>query len=315
MRVLPSHSRSFQLAFLLGLLLPNDIQSFHHPRGSLTRPLTAPSSSTALYGLKKGGKFNKQKDLAAKMEEAKRQREQAEGGTAPAAATSAVEDGLSSEEIKLRNDRQRFQDLLENSMIRTDDDGMGLGSYLTVEQEEENADAVYRGVARLYEGDPAPSTPFAELLDIQTEEPLGKSGVSRLIPWENSSKANDYVVVITDPRPKSVELRSAMKKLCSGAVAEEIVKRCVIIDTDTPGENRRFLKKNFAEGSMVEGLTVLVDENLEWMREYTALGEKRFSMTMFVLSDGRCQKIAREVDADLICNAVTNAVRAMKSNN
>lgn len=71
-----------------------------------------------------------------------------------------------------------------------------------------------------------------------------------------------------------MELRSAMKKLCSGAVAEEIVRRCVVIDTDTPGENRRFLKKNFAEGSMVEGLTVLVDENLEWMREYTALGEK-----------------------------------------
>lgn len=94
------------------------------------------------------------------------------------------------------------------------------------------------------------------------------------MPWENTSKSNDYIVVITDPRPKSVELRSAMKKLCSGAVAEEIVKRCVIIDTDTPGENRRFLKKNFAEGSMVEGLTVLVDENLEWMREYTALGEK-----------------------------------------
>lgn len=94
------------------------------------------------------------------------------------------------------------------------------------------------------------------------------------MPWENSSKPHDYIVVITDPRPKSVELRSAMKKLCSGAVAEEIVRRCVVIDTDTPGENRRFLKKNFAEGSMVEGLTVLVDENLEWMREYTALGEK-----------------------------------------
>ena len=71
-----------------------------------------------------------------------------------------------------------------------------------------------------------------------------------------------------------MELRSAMKKMCSGAVAEEIVKRCVVIDTDTPAENRRFLKKNFAEGSMVESLTVLVDENLEWMREYTALGEK-----------------------------------------
>ena len=38
-------------------------------------------------------------------------------------------------------------------------------------------------------------------------------------------------------------------------------------------------------------------------------------MTVFVLSDGRCQKIAREVDADLICNTVTNAVIALKSKN
>lgn len=75
------------------------------------------------------------------MEAAKRQREQAEGGTTTA-ATPAGEDGLSGEEIKLRNDRQRFQDLLENSMSGMDDDGMGLGNYLTVEQEEENADAV-----------------------------------------------------------------------------------------------------------------------------------------------------------------------------
>jgi hypothetical protein len=75
------------------------------------------------------------------MEAAKRQREQAEGGTTTT-ATSAGEDGLSTEDIKLRNDRQRFQDLLENSMSGMDDDGMGLGHYLTVEQEEENADAV-----------------------------------------------------------------------------------------------------------------------------------------------------------------------------
>lgn len=137
-----------------------------------------------------------------------------------------------------------------------------------------------RGIHRLYEGDPAPSSPFAELLNIETGEPLGHSGMSRLVPWEGGSKTappNDYLVVITDPRPKSIELRSAVKRLCNGGsgLGVEVLKRTVVINSDTPGENRKFLKKNFAENSVgVEALTVLVDENLEWMREYTALGEK-----------------------------------------
>ncbi len=57
-----------------------------------------------------------------------------------------------------------------------------------------------------------------------------------------------------------------------------------MINADTPAENRRFVKKTFgtAEGGgstgiassgMRDGLTILCDENLEWMREYTALGE------------------------------------------
>lgn len=58
-------------------------------------------------------------------------------------------------------------------------------------------------------------------------------------------------------------------------------------------------------------MTVLVDENLEWMREYTALGEKRFSMTMFVLSEGKCQKIARDIDEFVVCNAIKNAVKSV----
>eukprot|EP00970_Alexandrium_tamarense_P015883 scaffold5676_cov189-Alexandrium_tamarense.AAC.8 len=249
------------------------------------------TSSTSLAAMKKG-KFNKQKDLAAKMEEAKRLREAQQLDPSspkddplpetPTSEAKPTDKQLSSEEIKQRNDRQRFADLLENSMNGVDggDGGVGGDYYLTVEQEEENADAVYRGIHRLYEGDPAPSSPFAELLNIETGEPLGHSGMSRLVPWEGGSKTappNDYLVVITDPRPKSIELRSAVKRLCNGGsgLGVEVLKRTVVINSDTPGENRKFLKKNFAENSVgVEALTVLVDENLEWMREYTALGEK-----------------------------------------
>lgn len=102
----------------------------------------------------KKGKFNKQKDLAAKMEEAKRLREAQQldpsflkDDPLPETPTSEAKPNdkqLSSEEIKQRNDRQRFADLLENSMNGVDggDGGVGGDYYLTVEQEEENADAV-----------------------------------------------------------------------------------------------------------------------------------------------------------------------------
>jgi hypothetical protein len=129
-----------------------------------------------------------------------------------------------------------------------------------------------RGVVRLYEGDPVPTNPFAELLSIQNGEPIGKGGMKRLVPWEgsHSTTSTDYLVVITDPRPKSVELRTAMRGL-TDALNGDILKKCLVINTDTPGENRRFLKKNFGEDV---DLRILVDENMEWMREYTALGEK-----------------------------------------
>ncbi|KAL3793599.1 hypothetical protein ACHAWO_001648 [Cyclotella atomus] len=299
--------RSLSLPTILCTLTATVVHSFHNIHPPILTITTHPSTSTtSLHGLKKGGKFGKQKDLAAKMEAAKRQRQVADGSLSPT-SSSEQEESLSPEEIKLRNDRKRFESLLSSS-LRNDSDGLG-GDYLTVQQEEENAEAVFRGVARLYEGDPAPSTPFAELVSIENGEPIGKGGVERLLP----NKADDYIVVITDPRPKSVELRSAIRKLVSGTVNEEIVKRCIVINPDSPGENRKMMKK-LSGDSLAGKLRVLVDEDLEWMREYTALGEKRFSMSMFILSDGKCQKIARDVDGDLIGSVITNAVNAMKDN-
>merc|ERR1712032_1685302 len=139
-------------------------------------------------------------------------------------------------------------DMLDKSMISGGD--FDKGYYLTMGQENENADALYRGVVRLYEGDPAPTAPFAELLSIQNGEPIGKGGAKRLLPWEGSQSvaSSDYLIVVTDPRPKSVELRTAMKRL-AGALSSDLLKQCLVINTDTPAENRRFLKKNLGDDS------------------------------------------------------------------
>jgi hypothetical protein len=47
--------------------------------------------------------------------------------------------------------------------------------------------------------------------------------------------------------------------------------------------------------------------------QHTCTLIQRFSMTMFVLSEGKCQKIARDVDEFVVCNAVKNAVKTVKN--
>ena len=138
---------------------------------------------------------------------------------------------------------------------------------------------------------------------------MGKGGIPRLVPWEGSRSSNsgDYLVCITDPRPKSTELRTALKRL-SGALTADTLKKCLVINSDTPGENRRFLKKTFKEDNNIR---ILCDEKLDWMREYTALGEKRYSITMFVLREGRVEKLAREVEAELLPQIVKNAIKSL----
>jgi len=280
------------------------------------------SSATALYGAM--NRRNKHADMAAKMAEAKRLRELDDSDdTATSSIAKEKEKPLSASEIKERNDRQRFADLLENSLTSGGGSDMDKGYYLTEAQENESADAVFRGIVRLYEGDPAPTAPFAQLLNIENGEPIGKGGMKRFVPWEGSqsSASRDHLVVITDPRPKSSELRTAMKRL-AGSLSGDALKKCLVINTDSPAENRRFLKKNLPATSSSDGssgtaggssssLRIMCDRDKEWMREYTALGEKRYSITVFVLRDGRVEKIAREVEAEVLSLVVKNAISSL----
>lgn len=174
----------------------------------------------------------------------------------------------------------------------------------------ETTSALVRGVERLYEGDPAPTAPFEKLCNIDNGEPLGKSGMKRLIPWEGSrtNKSDDYLVLIVDPRPKSAELRTAVRQL-TGVLTGEALGRCVLINADSPGENRRFSKKFL--GDDLKSLQILVDPDKAWMRDYTALGEKRYSITVFVLQQGKVAKIARDVQGEMLALAVRNALKSL----
>jgi peroxiredoxin len=165
-----------------------------------------------------------------------------------------------------------------------------------------------RGVDRLFEGDPAPTAPFEELVSIKSENAIGETGAKRLVPWLRHSGSDDYLVIISDPRVKSPEFREAIQALRS-ELPQDIASKIVFVNADTPAENRRFLKKN---NFMDSGIKLYSDEKREWMQAYTALGEYRWSMTMFIISQERIQKLVREMASVDAASVVSKAVKAME---
>jgi hypothetical protein len=240
---------------------------------------------------------NKQGELARKMELAKRQREEL--------GPEGQRKGLTDEEIRERNDRLRFEEMLRSSTIaigETDEEG-----YLS--QSQEDVRAARRRIDRIFEGDPAPAEPFEELVSIISENAIGEGGASRLVPWlrKNPERRSDYLAILTDPRQKSPELREAIRTL-SGSLPDEILDRMIVINADSPAENRRWLKKN-----PNKQIDIYSDEKLEWMRAYSALGEKRWSMTLIVIKDEKIQKLAREVDGIQVTRVVKNAINSLET--
>ena len=138
---------------------------------------------------------------------------------------------------------------------------------------------------------------------------LQKHFLQRIVPWINTkiNKQNDYLVVISEPRENSSELRNTMKLLTEGLKAD-VLSKTIIINADTPAVNRRWLKKQ----GLTDSIKVYTDEKREWMREYSALGDNRWSMTMFILANGRIQKLIRELDQFLAVKAISNAVKSFE---
>ena len=234
---------------------------------------------------------------------------------------------LSEKQIQERNDRLRFEDLLQQSSMRSTSENFD--DYLNPQQQEAELQAAERvrrskkpTVDRLFQGDPAPIECFADLHHIGTETPLGTNGMERLIPWlqaKNNNNNNDFLLCLVDPREKSHDLRQAVKQLVSSS-PPAILQKLIVINADSPAENRRWMKRN--KHSTITTLTtttapalqgVYSDETLEWMRSYSALGETRWSMTLFLLAQGKVQRLVREVDMYDISNVVVKLVQSFQN--
>ena len=166
------------------------------------------------------------------------------------------------------------------------------------------------GADRIFEGDPAPVECFEELVSVKSGNAIGVLGKERLLPWlrKNAERQKDYLVVLTDPRRKSLELQQTIKNI-QAEVPVDIRNRMIVVNADSPNENRRWLKKN---GLLDGKVDLYSDEKMEWMRAYSALGEKRWSMTLFIIANERVQKLARDLDQYGATRSICNAVKSLK---
>lgn len=235
------------------------------------------------------------------MELAKQQAAEREGQD-DTASDETKKAKLSDKEIKEQNDRRRFDELLKSSSVSVS--GISSDGYLSKQQEDLEIDALRKGIDLLFEGDPAPTDVFDGLV-APNDNILGEAGTKRIVPWLRES--SDYLIVISDPRVKSLQLRDVVKTIVN-ELPRNLLSRTIVINSDSPSENRRLIKKNIPNSSLL----IYSDEKKEWMRDYTALGEDRWSMTMFVLADGRLQKIARDLDTTSASKTIQNAVNAME---
>lgn len=289
-----SHSFTFQSA-----------PSFCDHENNIRKRTRGDYSSTSLF---MGKMKNKQAELQRKMMLAKQQRANEDDAES---SSKAGEDKrrMTDQELKEMNDRKRFEELLNSQSASIGaTDAKSSENYLSEEQEEENIDAYRKGVNRLFEGDPAPSEAFEELISIKSENAIGGPAVKGLIPWLRNTNKSDYIVVVSDARIKSPEFLNTVKAL-SSELPTDILNKILFINADTPAQNRRFLKKNNISDSHIR---LYSDEKREWMQAYTALGENRWSMTLFVLADGRIQKLVREFSTISASNVVENAIKAME---
>mmetsp|Transcript_10313 Transcript_10313/g.14795 ORF Transcript_10313/g.14795 Transcript_10313/m.14795 type:complete len:100 (+) Transcript_10313:211-510(+) len=97
-----------------------------------------------------------------------------------------------------------------------------------------------------------------------------------------------------------------MKKLSLG-LPSHIIENMIVINSDTPGENRKWMRRN-----NVSNLRIYSDEKMNWMKTYTMHGIEGLSIAIFIIADERVHKIAREVHGSETMEKLTNMVRSLR---
>mmetsp|Transcript_39801 Transcript_39801/g.93269 ORF Transcript_39801/g.93269 Transcript_39801/m.93269 type:complete len:338 (-) Transcript_39801:284-1297(-) len=276
-----------------------------------SRKSSLATSLTSLSG--KGGKSSKkQAALRDMMAKARAQKADPEGA-ASANVDKVADEG--DDAVRVKNDRRRFEYLLQNEASIMYGDGVDreLEDKMGEELKSSSIGKVeYNDI--LFEGDPAPETCWYDLVPTQTvndNDPLGKSGAERILPWlrggGGGSSSTEQLAVLVDPRPKSNELRSVIRDLKGAVPNDRALGKFAVVTSDSAAENRRCRKKNGIE------FEILSDEKREWMRVYSALGTKRWELSIYILAEGKIRKVLRGLNSVTAANTVLDAIRSAKT--
>lgn len=111
---------------------------------------------------------------------------------------------------------------------------------------------------------------------------------------KNPYRQHDYLVILTEPRMKSPDLRQTVQNLLSD-FSFDIQNCLIIINAD-----RWWLK----ESGLEDKIQVYSDEKMEWRWV-----KKQYSMTIIIIANKRVQKPAQEVDMYEASRVIKNAVK------
>ena len=140
---------------------------------------------------------------------------------------------------------------------------------------------------------------FEDLIDLETSQRLGPINAAQLIPWV-PPYLKDCLVVFTDPRTSSGDLRQTFKYLSSalddrdsnGKYNDQVMFVC----TESVKEMKSWLRRSNIE----RPLRVFSDPEMKFLSAYDLIGSEtdyRWSMSMLVFdTDGKKPKVFRDVD-------------------
>lgn len=211
------------------------------------------------------------------------------------------------EQKKADRDHKLFDRLLSSESANAMSEYSG-DEYLTKEQEEDELQAMSstsEDSIRLFEGDEVDSKIFEDLISIQTEKTVD---LNRMLPWLKDSDSDDYVILFIDPRPKNNEFRSIITS-CYASYPKPMMSKVYFINADTPSENRKFVRKQSKNTVPIPACNIVSDEKRLFMKGITALGDKRWSITMYVVAKGRIQSLVRDFDYEMLVTIVNNALK------
>jgi len=309
--------------------------------------VTSVSTSTQLFGLKN----NKQVALAAKMALAKKQQQQA------AANEDPKDTPVSSSMHKEQEDdpHAEFAKLLANSKPppKSSDGGGGgggggnikfepgpLGSNISKfkpkkkettvgqprggpnkqaspEEEEEEE------FSPLQVGDRSRRRDFELLTNVTSGIPLGAMQAAQLVPWVPPF-VTDYLVVVADPRPRSLDLRRAIEYLHStyhlGEEQDARIRFTAVVADDATQETAAWMTR---VGIVASDFAVLQDgaTNLDdsFLTTY-GCREGQWSLHALVMdNDGMIRLHETDVDPSNVCAMVKDGIASLdecsKANN